>query len=1121
MWACVFAALAMLFPTTVHAQGAVPDSLPVSGLRLTLKRTDEQQASLEALLKAQQTPGAAEYRRWITPEEFANRFAPDATTRQAAADWLRQQGFQVDGTATNGMRIAFRGTAAQVRRAFRVDLAPRAAVGAATVSFAADSRPKLDRIPGAQVVIAGDAVSVLADAVESNAAAAVTVPPVDASAAQEWQELLAEAAAEGITVLQTTSGGAGSDTASVAMLSNAAGLVQTSQDATSRPEWQAAAGLPADGNRALPDGVLPDVAGLLQALQTFAVQHGRVGPLAPQLYRLAVGHGIFTHEDPNAPEGTWTATDGLGAVNVAALVRALATGATGVNVALAVSNTTVTHGQALGLTYTVTGTGGTPTGTVTATLKGRSGGTATLGPSSLDSKGVASFSTTTLPGDVYDLSGTYSGDATFAPGTSNIVTSTVTPEDVVLTATAPNTKLGGTIPVTVTAKSSSGVGVPSGPVTVTAFTSATPTTYTATLSSSTSSSASTVVNVPATTLGKLTLQANCTSNGSFACNQPTSFAAMVTTATPTVTLTSTPEATVANSATQKYDLAISVAAPSGSTTVPTGTVAIQNNGVQIASVTLNNGAGTYTASLSGATNSLVAAYSGDTSYSPANSAAVVVSAPLVTTSTALSISPTTLNFGSSASFTATVTPASYATGAPTGTITFRSSLQGVVGTATLGNGFVTLNLAALQVGTHSITAVYSGDSNYSGSTSTATTLAVALGKVASTTTLTLLPAQPLAGQSTTFTAIVAPSFPAAVASVAPSVNCTGQVTFLSNNVFVANGTLSGGTVSVAGKLPVGSDSLTAVYGGDTTCYGSRSSAVVVSPARVASAISLQPSMIYANAGQTIQLTATLTGGDASLIGIPSGTVTFYDVRGGSQITLGTATLSATGTNQSTAATNVYGSIAGPHSFSAVYSGDGIFLPSTSASASVNFGDFSVSLNPGSLTVPRGGTVSGTASLSVTSGFNSSVVLTCTPPGGSQITCAFQPSTVMAGGSVGLTVTTAVQSASGAPSYSDGMLGGAGATLAALLLVPFRRTRRIGAVLLMLCFSVVLTNGCGLGMVDSTNNLNGGGTSSGGTSGGGGGTGSSGTPLGTQLLTITATSSDGTLRHTYTLPVTVQ
>jgi hypothetical protein len=84
------------------------------------------------------------------------------------------------------------------------------------------------------------------------------------------------------------------------------------------------------------------------------------------------------------------------------------------------------------------------------------------------------------------------------------------------------------------------------------------------------------------------------------------------------------------------------------------------------------------------------------------------------TTTGLTSAPDPSGFGQPKVLTATVTGAS---GTPTGTVSF---LDGVtpLGTAPLnGSGVATLTVSSLGVGSHSLTAVYSGDSNFSASTS--------------------------------------------------------------------------------------------------------------------------------------------------------------------------------------------------------------------------------------------------------------------------------------------------------------------------------------------------------------------------------------------------------------------
>jgi hypothetical protein len=91
---------------------------------------------------------------------------------------------------------------------------------------------------------------------------------------------------------------------------------------------------------------------------------------------------------------------------------------------------------------------------------------------------------------------------------------------------------------------------------------------------------------------------------------------------------------------------------------------------------------------------------------------------LLATTTALSASAPSPLFGQTETFTATVTPLASGSGSATGTVTF-SDGSTVLGTASLttAGGITTATLASttLAVGTHSVTAVYGGDSNFAGS----------------------------------------------------------------------------------------------------------------------------------------------------------------------------------------------------------------------------------------------------------------------------------------------------------------------------------------------------------------------------------------------------------------------
>ncbi|HEX7408761.1 MAG TPA: protease pro-enzyme activation domain-containing protein, partial [Candidatus Binatia bacterium] len=87
----------------------------VMSITLQVQHQDE----LDGLIAAQQNPGAPEYHHWLSPEEFASRFAPSVEEYDALADWLERQGFDV-ARWENRLRIDFSGDVARVERTFAV-----------------------------------------------------------------------------------------------------------------------------------------------------------------------------------------------------------------------------------------------------------------------------------------------------------------------------------------------------------------------------------------------------------------------------------------------------------------------------------------------------------------------------------------------------------------------------------------------------------------------------------------------------------------------------------------------------------------------------------------------------------------------------------------------------------------------------------------------------------------------------------------------------------------------------------------------------------------------------------------------------------------------------------------
>jgi hypothetical protein len=285
-----------------------------------------------------------------------------------------------------------------------------------------------------------------------------------------------------------------------------------------------------------------------------------------------------------------------------------------------------------------------------------------------------------------------------------------------------------------------------------------------------------------------------------------------------------------------------------------------------------------------------------------------------TSATTLATSLATSTYGQSITLTATVAAAT-GTGTPTGTVTFKDGAT-VLGTATLSSGKATLATAQLRAGSHSITAVYAGNSTFAGSTSA--TVAETVKKAATTTTLTASASTAVFGQAITLTA--------KVAVVAPGAGVpSGTVTFKDGSTVLGTGTLINGVATFrTAKLAVGSHAITAVYGGDSSFTASTSAALTQTVIKAATTTMLTSSANTAVVGQLLTLTAKLSV-VAPGAAAPSGTVTFKD---GTTV-LGTGTVSNGVVTLLTAKLSK-----GQHTLTAVYTGDGDLTGSTSLAVTV-------------------------------------------------------------------------------------------------------------------------------------------------------------------------------------------
>ena len=280
----------------------------------------------------------------------------------------------------------------------------------------------------------------------------------------------------------------------------------------------------------------------------------------------------------------------------------------------------------------------------------------------------------------------------------------------------------------------------------------------------------------------------------------------------------------------------------------------------------------------------------------------------------LAASSATSFVGQSVTFTASV---SGSAGTPTGTAQFRDGATTITGcgSVTLGGGSAQCTTSALSTGSHSVTAVYSGDSTYEGATSSAVTHTVN-PLPAPTVALASSLNPSTSGQGVTFTANVSGSRGTA----------TGTVQFRDGGASIAGCagvTLAAGTAQcTTASLGVGSRSITAVYSGDASYASAASSALTqtVNAAPVSPVLSLTSSLNPSTAGRSVTFTAGVSGSR----GTATGTVDFRD--GGNAISGCTGLTLASGSATCSTASLSTGS----RSITARYNGDSNYLATTSA-----------------------------------------------------------------------------------------------------------------------------------------------------------------------------------------------
>ena len=364
--------------------------------------------------------------------------------------------------------------------------------------------------------------------------------------------------------------------------------------------------------------------------------------------------------------------------------------------------------------------------------------------------------------------------------------------------------------------------------------------------------------------------------------------------TTTVALTSSPAASVTDQVlTFTATVTPGTLTPTGpGTSVPTGTIAftyvLNGTATTICTAPVSTTSSVTSATCSAAltttgTYAVTATYSGDTNFQTAASAPHSQPVNKATTSVGLSganlSSPASPAVNQAATYTVQIAVAAPAndtiagSAVPTGNVTFTDTVTSATCTAVVEpSGLASCSFSDPTAGTHSVSASYTGDANFSASTASFPQTIGLSGT--SVTNITATPTSPAVNQSTSLNATVTP---ANSSGTIP----TGSVTF--SDIFAGSPTttcvsqICGGVVAACSHLfnTAGGHTLRAAYSGETIFSASSSSITVNVGAAGATSINVATTTPSPTVNQTVTFTATFVGlptGGAQ----PQGTVSYYD-----------------------------------------------------------------------------------------------------------------------------------------------------------------------------------------------------------------------------------------------------
>jgi len=95
---------------------------PAERLMLVLRRSPQQEAALQTYLKQLQDPASANFRKFVTPQQFGQLYGASDADLATLQSWLRSQGFVINKVSSGRSAIEFSGNVGQVQTAFHTSI---------------------------------------------------------------------------------------------------------------------------------------------------------------------------------------------------------------------------------------------------------------------------------------------------------------------------------------------------------------------------------------------------------------------------------------------------------------------------------------------------------------------------------------------------------------------------------------------------------------------------------------------------------------------------------------------------------------------------------------------------------------------------------------------------------------------------------------------------------------------------------------------------------------------------------------------------------------------------------------------------------------------------------------